>query len=398
MLSVLILAAGQGKRMHSSLPKVLHPVLYRPMIHYVVETARSLGANRIGMVVGHGEGEVRKACSSYSEVVFFSQKEQKGTGHAVSMASEFLSESSGTCLVLYGDVILLKRETLLALLEKHESQKATATVLTANLRDPSGYGRVLRDGKGGVVGIKEHVDCSEKERAISEVNSGIYCFSSKQLLEALRKLSTHNRQGELYLTDTIEIFHRQGEPCAAQLLQDNSEILGINDRNDLAHVETAMRSVVNTAFMKKGITMQVPESITIDPGCDLSEDITIEAGCTLVQTSIGKGTRLESGSRIFGSKIGSGSHIKQGSYIENSLIGNETTVGPYAHLRPETHLGNNVKIGNFVEVKKSVMKDGSKASHLSYIGDAEVGENSNLGCGFITCNYDGKKKSKTTIG
>lgn len=373
---VLILAAGLGKRMHSDLPKVLHPLHFRPMLHYVLDLAEAMPHSSIGVIVGHGEAQVREACAGYQGLQFFHQPKQMGTGDAVRRAEPFLSKQKGQVVILSGDVPLLRRESLEKLLA---APAADCVVMTATLADPKGYGRILHDKSGHVTGIREQADCSDEEKKLREVNAGIYRFEIASLLRALQRVENHNEQGEFYLTDVVGFLAKEGKvlPC---LLEDAREMAGINDRYALSQVEAQVRDEINRDWMLKGVTIQNPSTVLIDKKSRLGKDVVIEQGSQIVDCEIGDGT-----------------HVKQGSYLTESKIGKDCTVGPFAHLRPGSVLRNKVKIGNFVEVKKSELKDGAKASHLSYIGDAEIGENSNLGCGFITCNYDGKNKHRTTI-
>ncbi len=379
--------------MHSSLPKVLHPVLFRPMLHPVLDLARSLSPQSVTVVVGHGEDQVRQACSAYNDVQFAVQKEQNGTGHAVLQTAALLEKKGGRVLVLCGDVVLLRPSSVEALLRA----EGEAAVLTAEVTVPKGYGRILRDTTGAVCGIREEADCSPGEREICEVNTGVYVFRSELLWPALHRLGKGNAQGEQYLTDVVESLVQQGKKVNSVCLEDSEEMTGINDRVALARVEAVLRRRVNEAWMLSGVTLQDPDSIWIDALCEIEPDVLIERGCLLIDSVVGGGSVIEAGCRVVGCELAAGVHVKQGSYLERSQVGPGSTVGPYAHLRPDTVLGPKVKIGNFVEVKASQLGEGSKASHLSYIGDAEIGAEVNLGCGLITCNYDGKKKHKTII-
>jgi bifunctional UDP-N-acetylglucosamine pyrophosphorylase/glucosamine-1-phosphate N-acetyltransferase len=390
---ILVLAAGKGTRMKSALPKILHPILFRPMVHYVLDAAKALGGRSIGMVVGHGAEEAKAACSEYG-VEFYLQERQLGTGHAVKTAEGFLRKG-GTVVLLSGDTPLIRPETLTRMLEAHESAGALVTVSTAVMPDPKGYGRII--GKGGAISdIREEKDASEEERGITEVNGGIYCFDSAALLEALAGLSNNNSQGEYYLTDTIRALAKKGKTATFRF-QDLWELFGVNDRAALAEAEAELRLRVNRAYMLEGAAIQDPKTTHIDPRCRLERDTRIEAGVILVNSTVAAGTVVEAGSRIVDSRIGASSRIKQGSCVERSTVGDGVSVGPYAHLRPETELGNGVKIGNFVETKKAVFAAGAKASHLSYIGDAKIGRDVNIGCGFITCNYDGGPVKLRTV-
>ena len=394
---ILILAAGQGKRMHSSLPKVLHPVLFHPMLHHVVDLSFSLPHSSVSVVVGHGKEEVIRSCKGYPTLQFFEQKEQKGTAHAVGVAKDFLKTVKGHVLVLSGDVCLLRKESVEALLEEHFGNKSALTFVTTHLPNPKGYGRILRNEKGSVTGIQEEADSTEAQRKITEINAGLYCFEMEALLSALDKIKSGNKQSEYYLTDAVGILIQEGKRVEGFPLADNREIHGVNDRLALSVAEKILQQRTNERLMRSGVTLHLPETILVDPKSEIAADVVIGPGCLISQSHIHKGAVIESACRIHDCRIEEGAHIKQGSYLEGSRVGRDTKVGPYAHLRPESHLSRGVKIGNFVEVKKSTIGEDSKASHLSYIGDAEIGKNVNIGCGFITCNYDGKKKHKTVI-
>lgn len=394
---ILILAAGQGKRMHSKLPKVLHPVLFRPMLHHVIDLALSLPHQSITVVVGHGEQEVREACNDFKDIEFVRQEKQLGTADAVRSAEKVLGKKKGNVLILSGDVFLLRSASMKEFLEEHDKAKAVCSFITANLPDPSGYGRILRTKAGQVTGIIEHKDASEEQQGISEINSGIYCFEIASLFEALKGVTSKNKQKEFYLTDVIEKFVNAKKKVIGEIFHDWQEIMGVNDRLQLNTAERILQGRVNSALMLSGVRMIHPETILVDTHCKIAPDVTIEPGTILVGSTVAEGTTIESQARIFHSKIGKGVTVKQGSYVHESEIGDGSSVGPYAHLRPGSILRSKVKLGNFVEVKKAVFSDGAKASHLSYIGDAKIGKDVNLGCGFITCNYDGKKKHETII-
>lgn len=396
---VLILAAGKGKRMKSRLPKVLHPVLFRSMIHHVLDLATSMPHSSVSVVVGHGSEQVREHCSGYSNVNFIEQKKQLGTADAVNSARDHLGGSHGDVLVLSGDVILLSRATLNDLLTVHSSKRAMATLLTGILPQPRGYGRILREERGEMVGIREEVDCSDSERKIQEVNAGVYLFKIQDLFRALDGIENENKQGEFYLTDVIEVFSKAGGGIGTVCLNDPMEMTGINDRYALSKVESHLQRQVNRDLMMGGVTLQRPSSVRVDPRSRIDQDVLIEPNVQIINSVIDSDVVIEQGCRIVNSAIAKGTTVKQGSYINESLVGANCQVGPYAHFRPGTRLENDVKIGNFVEVKKSLIREGAKASHLSYIGDADIGKGSNLGCGFITCNFDGgPKKHRTQIG
>lgn len=394
---ILILAAGKGKRMHSSLPKVLHSVLFRPMLHHVIDLAYSLPHSSVSIVVGHEGPQVRDACSAYPKLQFFHQEEQKGTAHAVSMAKPFLDTLKGHLLILSGDVCLLRRESMEALLKEHLQSQSDLTLVTTHLENPSGYGRVLRNQNSAVVGIREEKDASSKEKEIQEINAGIYCFNISSLLACLEKIDSKNQQGEYYLTDAVELLVQSQKRVTGFALSDSTEVHGVNDRNALSEAERVLQKRTNETLMLQGVTLHLPDTVLLDPRCHIATDVEIGPGTQISQSRIEKNVVIEAYCQIHDCHVEQGAVIKQGSYLKGSTIGKNAVVGPYAHLRPESKLAAGVKIGNFVEVKKSSIGEDSKASHLSYIGDAEVGKNVNIGCGFITCNYDGKKKHKTII-
>ncbi len=394
---IIIMAAGKGKRMQSQQPKVLHEVLCRPLIEHVVHMACSIPHQSVSVVVGAQDEGIRHACKAYPEVQFIRQDPPLGTGHAVLCAKDLFKDRSGDVLVLNGDVVGLSRETLEGFIQSHSRGSYSASVLSMKLENPTGYGRILRDGSQKMQGIREEKDASESERKVREVNCGIYLFAKTPLFECLGSVQQKNSQKEYYLTDVLGLLVDKNQKIEAHPISDSREALGINDRKELYEVEKFLQQRVNDALMRKGVTLRHPETIFIDPYAEIATDVEIEGNCVIARSEIGTGTRVESGCRVLGSRIGQNVHLKQGSYLEQSEVGEGSVVGPYAHLRPASKLGKNVKIGNFVEVKKAEMGEGSKASHLSYIGDAIIGKNVNLGCGFITCNYDGKNKHQTTI-
>ncbi|MBI1860865.1 MAG: bifunctional UDP-N-acetylglucosamine diphosphorylase/glucosamine-1-phosphate N-acetyltransferase GlmU [Deltaproteobacteria bacterium] len=384
--------------MRSQLPKVLHPVVFRPMLHYVVERALELPHGLIGVVVGHGADEVRAACTEYPMLQFIHQAEQLGTGHAILQAQSLLGGRRGQVLVLSGDVILLKAETLRQLVET-KGESTAAVVVTTRLSEPKGYGRIIRGAGNHVVAIREELDCNDAERKINEINSGVYLFDTEKLYAALDRVTSANAQKEYYLTDVVREMHKAGDRVEALEVKDSSEVLGINDQLGLHAVEKVIQRRINDAWMAAGVSFEDPESTWIDDRTQFSSEVRVEGNCRFIDAKIASRVNIESGCRIVRSSVGHGSSIKQGSYLTDSSVGSETSVGPYAHLRPKSHLGSHVKIGNFVEIKNATFADHAKASHLSYIGDATIGPNANLGCGFITCNYDGGlQKHHTTIG
>lgn len=391
----VILAAGQGTRMKSKLYKVLHPVCGKPMVEHVVDNIQTLNVDRIVTIVGHGAEKVKEQLGEKSEYVL--QAEQLGTAHAVKQAEDILGSLEGTTLVVCGDTPLIRPETMKALFEHHEKQNAKATILTAYAENPTGYGRVLRDAEGKVSQIVEQKDATLEQQLVKEINTGTYCFDNKALFEMLKLVKNENAQGEYYLPDVIELLQKQGEIVSAYVCDNFDETLGVNDRVALAQAEEIMRNRINEAHMRNGVTIINPFTTTISADAIIGRDTVIQPGVVIEgETVIGEDCLIGPNSHIINSRVGNGTTVKH-SVVQNSTIGDETAVGPFAHLRPDSELGNHVKIGNFVEVKKSTLGDDTKVSHLSYIGDAEVGDNVNIGCGSITVNYDGKNKYKTVI-
>lgn len=391
----IVLAAGQGTRMKSKLYKVLHPVCGKPMVQHVVDHIETLDVERIVTVVGHGAEMVKEQLGEQSEYVL--QAEQLGTAHAVQQAEPVLDGLEGTTLVVCGDTPLIRPETMKALFDYHTSQNAKATILTAVAQDPTGYGRILRDTEGNVAQIVEQKDATEEQKKVTEINTGTYCFDNKALFEALKLVKNDNAQGEYYLPDVIEILQKQGDLVAAYVTENFDETLGVNDRFALSQAEEIMRARINERHMRNGVTIINPAATHISADAIIGSDTVIQPGCIIEGKSvIGEDCIIGPNSHIVDSEIGNATTIHS-SVVLQSKVGNETAVGPFAHLRPASSLGNHVKVGNFVEVKKSNLGDHTKVSHLSYIGDAEVGNNCNIGCGTITVNYDGKNKFKTII-
>ena len=391
----VILAAGQGTRMKSKLYKVLHPVCGKPMVEHVVDHIQSIDVNRIVTIVGHGAELVKETLGEKSEYVL--QAEQLGTAHAIGQAEPMLGGLEGTTLVVCGDTPLIRPETMQALFEHHAQQGAKATILTAVAQNPIGYGRVLRDDNGQVAQIVEQKDATQEQQLVKEINTGTYCFDNKALFEALKQVTNDNAQGEYYLPDVIEILQRQGEIVTAYVTDSLDETLGINDRFALSQAEELMRARINERHMRNGVTIINPQTTHISADAVIGSDTVLLPGVIIEgKTVIGEDCKIGPNSHLVNSIIGKGTTIHS-SVVLDSTLGNKTVVGPFAHIRPDSTLGDHVKIGNFVEVKKSTLGDDTKVSHLSYIGDAEVGRNVNIGCGSITVNYDGKNKFKTTI-
>ncbi|HCE69504.1 MAG: UDP-N-acetylglucosamine diphosphorylase/glucosamine-1-phosphate N-acetyltransferase [Geobacteraceae bacterium GWC2_55_20] len=397
--AAVVLAAGKGTRMKSGVIKVLHQVVGLPMLSWPVSAAREAGATPIVLVIGHQANAVQGLFRGDGGVLCAMQEQQLGTGHAVACALDALSGFRGTVLILCGDTPLLCPETLSELLEFHADHAAVVTVLTAVMDDPHGYGRVVRDEDGRVMRIVEQKDADPEEQDIREINSGIYCMESDFLFENIRSIGNNNAQQEYYLTDLVAIAVRKGLTCLAMPAADAAEIMGINDRVQLAEAARILRRRINRELMLSGVTLVDPEQTYIDQGVSIGADTVIHPNCHIGGgTVIGRGCEIEPGVSISGCSIGDGCHIKAGSVLEGSELREDVAVGPMAHLRPGTVLHNHVKIGNFVETKKAVMGEGSKASHLTYLGDAEIGRDVNIGCGTITCNYDGVNKHRTVIG
>lgn len=391
----IILAAGQGTRMKSSIYKVLHPVCGKPMVQHVVDQVSTLGFDEKIAVVGFGASSVKEQLGE--QVSYVLQKEQLGTGHAVMQAAPLLKDKKGTTVVLCGDTPLLTAETLEKLLHYHEKENAKATILTAIATDPTGYGRIIRNDRKLVERIIEHKDATEEERQVTEINTGTYCFDNEALFDALNEVGNDNAQGEYYLPDVIEILKKRGETVAAYMTPNFEETLGVNDRVALAEAEKIMRQRINKHWMRQGVTIINPEQTYISTEAEIGRDTVLYPGVIIEGKSvIGEHCIIGANSEIKNSTIGNETVVKQ-SVIHDSDVGNRVTIGPFAHIRPQTSIQHNVRIGNFVEIKKSTIGEGSKASHLSYIGDAELGNNVNFSCGAVTVNYDGKNKYKTTI-
>jgi bifunctional UDP-N-acetylglucosamine pyrophosphorylase / glucosamine-1-phosphate N-acetyltransferase len=391
----IILAAGQGTRMKSKLYKVLHPVCGKPMVQHVVDQISNLQIENIVTIIGHGAELVKAQLGDKSSYAL--QAEQLGTAHAVIQASDALQDKEGTTIVVCGDTPLIKAETMESLFQHHLANGAKASVLTAKADDPTGYGRIIRNSAGHVEKIVEHKDASDEERQVVEINTGTYCFDNQALFNALKNVSNDNVQGEYYLPDVIEILKKQGEVVVAYQTNDFNETLGVNDRVALAEAEMTMKKRINETHMRNGVTIIDPQNTYIDSDVKIGRDTIIYPGTTIKgQTEIGEDCIIGPNSEIVSCEIGDVTVIRQ-SVAHNSSIGSKVNIGPFAHIRPESAISDDVKIGNFVEIKKAQFGKGSKASHLSYIGDAEVGSNVNLGCGSITVNYDGKNKFLTKI-
>ncbi|PYQ59290.1 MAG: bifunctional UDP-N-acetylglucosamine diphosphorylase/glucosamine-1-phosphate N-acetyltransferase GlmU [Acidobacteria bacterium] len=393
-LQIIIMAAGLGTRMKSRTVKVLHRAAGRPLIDYVVDLAHEISDAAPVVVVGHQREAVQQHVGDRARYAV--QEQQLGTGHAVQQAIDQIKAKE--VLILSGDVPLTRAETLLRLIEEHRRSRNALTLLTMNLGDPGLYGRIVRDAKGAVERIVEAKDANEQQRAIREVNAGIYIFDGGHLVSNLKKLSTNNAQGEYYLTDLIGMLREDGKRVGALLIENPVEVLGVNSRSELATVEGEIQRRVVERLMSEGVTFRNPSTVVIDSTVSIGPDTVVYPFVTLEGTTrIGTGCVIEPGVHLQNVAVGNDVHLKTGTVAEDAVIEDEATVGPYAHLRPGTELARHVKIGNFVETKKATFGEGAKASHLSYIGDAEVGADVNIGAGTITCNYDGVSKHKTVL-
>lgn len=394
-LAAVILAAGKGTRMKSDLPKVLHGVCGIPMISHVLEAAREAGSENTIVVVGFGGDQVAQAIDGRGEIVF--QHDQLGTAHALHQAARSLGGFDGDILVLCGDTPLVSAQILNKMIAAHRDSGAYATVLTARLDNPFGYGRIIRDKEGMLLKIVEQKDASPEELQVKEINTGIYCFRAEGLFESLALLKPDNAQGEYYLPDLIGLYKGQGKRVAAVPGADPVEIMGVNDRSQLALAREAMGRRINTEIMLAGVTMVDPSSVYIDIDVKIGRDTVIYPG-TVIQggTVIGEGCAIGPFSQVISARIGDNVTVRQ-SIIEDSDIGSGSTIGPYSYIRPGCVLEGQVKVGDFVELKKVKIGRGSKVPHLSYVGDAVIGEKVNVGAGTITCNYDGEKKWTTVV-
>lgn len=392
----IVLAAGKGTRMKSKLHKVLHSLNGLTMIEHVIRAVKDCGADDIVTIVGYQADNVKQVIDGQTKFAY--QEEQLGTGHAVQQAEEILGSYSGNTIVVSGDTPLLTPETLKALFEHHEATHAKATILTAFAEDPTGYGRVIRNEKGHVNRIVEQKDANDQEKNVQEINTGTYIFDNQLLFESLKKVNNNNAQGEYYLPDVIQILQSRGEIVSAYMMEDLSEAIGINDRVALAKATELLTQRINEKHMRNGVTFYHPASTYIEVDVEIGSDTVIEGNLSIKGTThIGHDCFIGQGSEIVDSQLADNVKIRQ-SVIEESIIGSFSDVGPFGHLRPKSELGQHVHIGNFVEVKKSIIGDNTKAGHLTYIGDAELGKQINVGCGTIFVNYDGKHKHKSIIG
>lgn len=402
-LNVLILAAGLGTRMKSDLAKVLHQLDGRPLIDHVCETALSLSPEKVYVIVGHQADDVKEAVfreNDAAQFEFVLQEKQLGTGDAVNAARAILADQDSTVLVLSGDVPLVHESTLMELVARHESENAACTVLTVKLDDPFGYGRIIRDGGSQFAKIVEQKDATDTEKLIAEINSGIYCFEGRKLFDALAKVQNNNEQGEYYLTDVPRILKDAGETVSIFTHDRPIEVEGVNDRKQLAAIEKMINDKTIEKLMKEsGATFIDPRNAYVSAQAVIGRDTVIYPNVTIEgETVIGSGCIIRSGTRLSNAKIGNGVEIRDNCLIMDSEVGDGCTVGPMAHMRGHAVMAEGSKIGNFVEMKKTRLGKNSKAAHLTYLGDATVGEDTNIGAGVITCNYDGVRKHETHIG
>jgi bifunctional UDP-N-acetylglucosamine pyrophosphorylase/glucosamine-1-phosphate N-acetyltransferase len=396
-LAIVILAAGKGTRLKSSLAKVLHRAGGRTLVEQIVRACKPLKARETVVVVGHQAEQVSAVVDPLGALTVL-QQPQNGTGHAMQVAKRALGRAK-FAVVLPGDAPLVRTETLKALIAAHQGGNAAATILSAVLADPSGYGRVVRKSETAVSAIVEESQLTDEQREINEINSAIYCFTLEKLWPALAQVKPNNKHRELYLTDAIAVLSAKGETVLAQVAADSREVLGCNTRADLAEVDRVFRERKRNVLMDDGVTIQLPETVLIDPDVTAGEDTILEPGVQLLgKTKIGARCTIRTGSVLTDAILGDDVTVEQHCVVAQSRLDDRVIIGPFARLRPDNHLKAGARIGNFVELKKSTIGEGTKAMHLSYLGDAKIGTKSNIGAGTITCNYDGFHKYPTSIG
>jgi bifunctional UDP-N-acetylglucosamine pyrophosphorylase/glucosamine-1-phosphate N-acetyltransferase len=391
----IVLAAGEGKRMKSDLSKVVHKVAGLPIIKRVCNAVKDSGIDRCVVVVGHKKEQVEDTMKD--EVLYAVQKEQLGTGHAVIQAIPMIGDAKKV-VVLCGDAPLISASTIKEALEQNEKNGESATILTACFENPTGYGRIIRNQNGDVSGIVEHKDATDEQKLVNEVNSSMYCFDRDALLSSISKINNKNAQNEYYLTDVIKIMISEGKKVGTYKVNDKNDIMGINDRMQLAEANKIIKKRVNEKHMKEGITIIDPENTYIEENVEIGRDTIVYPGTILEgNTKIGSNCIIGPNSKITDSVIEDGASINNSVLVE-SKVGKDTKVGPFAYLRPNSNIGNNVRIGDFVEIKNSNIGNGTKVSHLTYVGDSDIGEKVNFGCGTVTVNYDGVRKYRTVVG
>jgi len=397
-LQVCVLAAGQGKRMRSSKPKVLHPVLGRAMIDYLLLTVEALRPKGIALVTGHESAQVQEHVGQPQNLEWVIQDKQLGTGHAVQQCETVIRDVRDV-LIVCGDTPLLRTETLALLIDQHRAHDTAVTVLTAEPENPFGYGRIVRGADGKVTSIVEEKDASEGERGIREVSSGIYCVKHHVLFDLLHKIGNRNAQGEYYLPDIVPLALDDGKSVETVVMADADEMLGVNNRVQLSEVESLMQQRIIHDWQMNGVTIEKPESVRIEAGVSIGLDTVIQAGCYLIgSTRIGDECRVGPNAVLVDAWLDDKVNVFAFSHIHSASVASNAKIGPFARLRPGAQLDEETHIGNFVEIKNAVIGHGSKVNHLSYIGDSEVGSGVNIGAGTITCNYDGANKHKTIIG
>ena len=401
-LHIVVLAAGKGTRMKSARAKVLHRVAGRPLILYVLDTARALTPRSTTVVVGHEADALKRALAEQPDLSFVVQEPQLGTAHALLTTAAALEGARGTLVLLYGDVPLLSVATLKTLVDRHTSVGAVATVVTALVDDPHGYGRIVRTDRSSgeqIARIVEEKDATPAEREIREINSGIYAFALDGLFDAVRSIASENAQHEYYLPDLVAIYRQRGRKVETITVSNPDEIRGINSRSELAAVSAIVRHEKTTELMASGVTIEDPATAYIDGEVTIGPDTILHPGVFIEgRTTIGGACEIHSGARIVDSQIGDRVTVLNHCVINNSRVASDASIGPFAHLRNDVDIGEGARVGNFVEMKKAVLGAGSKAGHLAYLGDATIGAKVNIGAGTITCNYDGTKKNQTVIG
>ncbi len=399
-VTAIVLAAGAGTRMKSARAKVLHQIAGRSMLEHALVAVTGAGVRTTVTVVGHDREQVSEAIAAFDPAIVQAvQEQQNGTGHAVHVALESLdSPPEGTVIVTYADVPLLSAQTLAELLVAHRAAGHAVTILTAEVHDPTGYGRILRDPEGGVTAIREHKDASDEELAVHEINSGILVVDAEFLTAAVASLETDNAQGELYLTDIVGKAVAEGRPVGAHVLEDVWQTEGVNDRAQLARIGAELNRRITSHWMAEGVTIVDPATTWIDSAVTIEPDVTILPGTQLLgATVVAGGATIGPDTTLRNVEVGAGATVVR-THGSDAVIGEDATVGPYAYLRPGTQLGTGGKIGTFVEVKNSTIGEGAKVPHLSYVGDADIGEGANIGAGTIFANYDGVNKHRSTIG